>query len=230
MQFSPIPLGVGTWSTIAVHPSGSPLVVGDGTVTTGRVASFVITSTTATPAAGSPFPVNPASPFSSVFSRDGNYFYIGGNTGTTVAGMSVDATTGVLTHLTGSPFSTTTANPVAHSTDAAGRLYVVTTPAQIRVFTTNAGIPTPVTGNPFSGAGLTQRRHSLIHPNGNFFVVAGNTGDNVGVFQISGSGAATTVAAVSGSPFATGGTTANAITLNQAGTFLFRRRIGSAET
>lgn len=221
LPFSPIALGAATWNSIAVHPSGSPLIVGDGSTTAGRAASFQITATTATPAAGSPFPVNPASPFSSVFSTDGNYFYIGGNSGSVIAGFSVNAGTGVLTPLTGSPFSTTTGNPVAHATDSSGRLYVVTTTPEIRVFTTSAGIPTGVTGNPFPPSGLTQRRDGLIHPNGNFYVVAGNTGNNVGVFQISGSGAATTLAAVAGSPFASGGTTANVIALNETGNFLF---------
>ena len=221
LPFSPISLDAATWNSIAVHPTGSPLVVGDGSTTAGRAASFQITATTATPAAGSPYPVNPASPFSSVFSADGNYFYIGGNMGAFVAGFSVDATTGVLTALAGSPFSTTTNNPVAQAMDSSGRLYVVTATPEIRVFTTTAGIPTGVTGNPFPPSGLTQRRDALIHPNGNFYVVAGNTGNNVGVFQISGSGAATTLAPVAGSPFAAGGTTANALAINETGNFLF---------
>ena len=221
LPFSPIPLDNATWNSIAVHPSGSPLVVGDGSTTTGRIASFQITSTTAMAAAGSPYAINPASAFSSVFSQDGNYVYIGGNMGALFAGLSVNASTGVLTPLAGSPFSSATGNPVAHATDAAGRFYVVTTTPEIRVFTTASGIPTAVTGNPFSVFGMTQRRDGLIHGNGNFYIVAGNSGNNVGVFQVSGSGSATSLAAVAGSPFATGGTTANALALNQAGTILY---------
>lgn len=221
MPFSPIPLGAATWNSIAVHPSGSPLIVGNGSTTAGTAASFQITSTTATPAAGSPYPVNPASPFSSTFSADGNYFYIGGNSGAFVAGFSVDASTGVLTALPGSPFSTTTGNPVAQATDSSGRLYVVTTTPEIRVFTTSSGVPTGVAGNPFPPSGLTQRRDGLIHPNGNFYIVAGNSGNNVGVFQISGTGASTTLAAVPGSPFAAGGTTANSLAISETGRFLW---------
>ena len=221
MPFSPIMLDNATWNSINVHPSGSPVVVGDGSTTAGRVASFHITPTTATAATGSPYAMNPSSGFSSVFSRDGNYFYAGGNMGAVFAGFSVNPATGVLTPLVGSPFSSTTGNPVAHAMDSSGRLFVVTTTPEIRVFTTSSGIPTPVTGNPFSPGGLTQRRFGLIHQTGNFYIVAGNSGNNVGVFQIAGTGAATTVTAVSGSPFGTGGTTANALALNQAGSFLY---------
>jgi hypothetical protein len=220
MPFSPLALGTGTWNTISVHPSGSPLVIGDGNTTAGRLLSFHITATTATPAAGSPYPINPASAFSSTFSQDGNYVYVGGNMGAVFAGFSVNPATGVLTALAGSPFSSTTGNPVAYATDAAGRLFMVTTTPELRAFTITSGIPAPVTGNPFPPSGLTQRRDGLVHPNG-FYIVAGNTGNNVGVYQIGGSGASTTLTAVMGSPFPTGGTTANALALNQAGTFLY---------
>lgn len=220
LPFSPIALGAGTWNSIAVHPSGSPLVIGDGNTTAGRVLSFRITATTATAAAGSPFPINPASAFSSAFSQDGNYYYVGGNMGSVFAGFGVDPSTGVLSALAGSPFSSTTGNPVAYATDASGRLFLVTTTPELRAFTINSGTPTGVTGNPFPPTGLTQRRDGLVHPNG-YYVVAGNTGNNVGVFQIGGTGASTTLTAVSGSPFATGGTTANVLALNQAGTFLY---------
>src|SRR5687768_9293774 len=67
LPFSPIALGTGVWNTIAVHPSGSPLVVANN-ATNGAAQSFVITTTTATPAAGSPFLVAGAAGFSSRFS------------------------------------------------------------------------------------------------------------------------------------------------------------------
>ncbi len=220
MPFSPIALGTGVWNTIAVHQSGSPLVVANN-ATNGVVQSFVITPATATAAAGSPFNVGNAAGFSSRFSQDGNYYYMGGNIGNNIAGFSVDAVTGVLTTLAGSPFDSGATSPLAYSTDTAGRLFTVnSTNTEIRIFTTAAGIPSPVTANPFA-SGLSQRRFSIIHPSGNFFIVAGNTGNNVGVYQISGSGPGTTVSAVAGSPFATGGTTANTLASNLAGTFLF---------
>ncbi len=220
LPFSPIALGAGTWNSIAVHPGGSPLVIGDGNTTAPRVLSFQITATTATAAAGSPYTTGSAPALSAVFSHDGNYYYGGGNMGAVFGGFSVNAATGVLTALAGSPFSSTTGNPVSHAMDAAGRLFVATATPEIRVFTTSSGIPTPVNGNPFPPAGLTQRRDGLIHPRG-FYIVAGNTGNNVGVFQINGSGASTTLAAAPGSPFATGGTTANVLALNQSGLFLY---------
>lgn len=219
MPFSPVSLGSGTWNTVAVHPGGSPVIVSNGATGSGAF-SFNITSTTATPAVGNPFLVGATSAFSSRFSRDGAYFYVGGNTGSVIAGFSVSVADGVLTTLSGSPFPAGATNTIAYATDASGRLFGVDTNDAIRVFTSTNGILSPVTGNPFI-SGLTQRRFGLIHPNGNFYIVAGNSGNNVGVYQISGSGAATTVAPVAGSPFATGGTTANVLAMNQAGTFLY---------
>lgn len=219
IPFSPIALGTGSWNTIRVHPSGSPMIVTHN-ASAGGARSFVITQTTATEAAGSPFPLGGPTAFSSSFSHDGNYFYAGGNTGTTIAGFSVNTSDGVLTTLPGSPFPVGASNPVAHAVDAAGRYYVVDTADAIRVFTSTDGALTPVNGNPFI-SGLTQRRYSQVHPNGNFYFVAGNSGNNVGAYAISGSGAETIVTPVAGSPYPTGATTANVLALNQTGTFLY---------
>ncbi len=224
MPFSPIAIGTGTWNAMDIHPSGSPLLVANG-ATGGGVVSINITATTAEIVAGSPFPMGAATAFSNTFSVDGNYYYVGGNTGANIAGFSVNSSTGVLTPLKGSPFATGANNPVAHAADSAGRLFLVNTgstanPPPLRVFTTTDGIPSPVTNNPFP-SGLTQRRDSLIHPSGNFFIVAGNTGNNIGVYQINGSGADTTLAAVTGSPFAGGGTTANVLAVTPDGQFLY---------
>src|SRR6185436_2580902 len=50
LPFSPMNLGAGIWNTIALHPSGSPLVVGDFGANggPGRLASFQVTATTGT--------------------------------------------------------------------------------------------------------------------------------------------------------------------------------------
>src|SRR5690606_16126018 len=56
MPFSPISLGPGTWNTLRVHPSGSPLIVTNG-ASGGGSMSFKISSSGAVLAAGSPFPL-----------------------------------------------------------------------------------------------------------------------------------------------------------------------------
>ena len=219
LPFSPIALGAGNWNSIAVHPSGAVLIVSNGSSGAGSL-SFNITPTTATPAPGNPFLVGATSAFSSTFSRDGGYFYVGGNTGTVIAGFSVNPSSGVLTPLPGSPFPAGGTSTIAYAMDSAGRFFGVDNAFNIRVFTTSSGVLSPVTGNPFP-SGLTQRRFGLIHPNGDFYIVAGNSGNNVGVYRISGSGSGTTVAPVSGSPFATGGTTANCLAITASGNFLY---------
>ncbi|MGH9842046.1 MAG: putative Ig domain-containing protein, partial [Blastocatellia bacterium] len=215
LPFSPINLGSGEWDTIAVHPSGSPLVVG---ATENRLLSYQITATTATMAAGSPYSTGSASTFSTVFTQDGNYVYTGGNTGVAIAGFSVNAATSVLTALVGSPFNSGGNVPKAYATDAAGRFFVGND-TQVRVFTTSSGIPSAVSGNPFA-SGVTKTVHGLLHPNG-FYLVADRDGNRVGVYRINGSGSATTLAAVTGSPFAAGGSLTSGLVLNQAGALLF---------
>jgi uncharacterized protein (TIGR03437 family) len=215
LPFSPINLGGGEWDTIAVHPSGSPLVVG---ATENRLLSYQITATTATPAAGSPYSTGSASTFSTAFTHDGNYLYTGGNTGATIAGFSVNAATGALTALAGSPFNSGGSVPKAYATDATGRFFVGND-TQVRVFTTSSGIPSAVSGNPFA-SGVTRTVHGLLHQNG-FYLVADRDGNRVGVYRINGSGGSTTLTAVTGSPFAAGGSFTNVLALNQAGTLLF---------
>ncbi len=216
LPFSPIRLGFGDWYTSSIHPSGSPLVVGDGT--NHRLLSYQITATTATAAIGSPYNTGNAAPRSTTFSQDGRYVYTGGPLTTTIASFSVDPATGTLTELSTS-FDSGASSPLAYATDAVGRLFVAHFgDAQVRVFTTASGIPSSVPGNPFV-SGLSQASHGLLHPNG-FYLVAASIG-RVGVYQINGNGSATTLTAVSGSPFVTGGTMPNVLSLNQAGTFLF---------
>ena len=97
--FSPIAL-TGLPACVAASPTSNVVTVGSST----GLHSFVITSTSATVAAGSPFAIAGASAFSCAFSRDGNFFYTGGNIGSTIAGFAVNPSTAVLTPLPGSPF------------------------------------------------------------------------------------------------------------------------------
>jgi 6-phosphogluconolactonase (cycloisomerase 2 family) len=218
LPFSPISLGSGDWTCLAVHPGGSPLIVGDfdGTPT---VASFAITGSSVTPAPGSAYSTDTERPFSCAFSRDGNYLYVGGG-GNSLFGFSVNAATGALAGLPFSPFTSGADSPVAYATDSTGRVFLANFSSnQVRAFTTSGGVPSPVLSNPFT-AGLTQATHGLLHPNG-FYLVADRIGNRVGVYRISGSGSGTTLAAVSGSPFSSGGSLTNILALNQSGAFLF---------
>ena len=218
LPFSPVPLGAGGWGCVAVHPSGSPVVVGNGSF--GVLASFAVTATTADAAPGSPFATPAAAvPFSCAFSRDGSVVYTGGNVGASIAGFSVAPATGALTPLPGSPFNSGAAGPVGYATDAAGRLFSANVLAgQVRVFTSAAGVLTGVTGNPFA-SGLTLPVHGALHPAG-FYMVADRIGDQVGVYRIAGSGAGTTLTAVSGSPFPAGGSFTDVLALTRDGRYL----------
>jgi 6-phosphogluconolactonase len=209
------PLGTGFWECVAVHPSGSPVVVGSSSP---GVASLNVGATTATAAAGSPFAVFRSG--SCAFSRDGNYVYTGGTFGF-LDSLSVNAGTGILTRL--GSFAAGPDHAVGYATDSSGRLFVATTagsfdPNAVRVFTTAAGLPTNVSGNPFPSE-LTFADHGVLNASG-YYMVADSSGNRVGSYQIGGSGAATTLTAVSGSPFASGGTFTDALALTADGAFL----------
>jgi hypothetical protein len=210
MPFSPIAL-TGDLACVAVHPSGSPIIVG----TNAGVMSIVATATTATIAAGSPFSATGASPYSCKISSDGTSFYTGGNVGSVIAGFSVARTTGVLTPLPGSPFDTLAGNPVGYATDPTGRLFTSNFGTGVRAFTTAAGVPSAVSGNPFA-SGLSGGVQGIFHPDG-FYVVADRSANRVGVFRIAGSGSGTTLAAVAGSPFTTGGSFSDAVAASPEG-------------
>ena len=211
--YSPIALG-GDLACVAASPTGTPVVVGSNAGLWG----LVITPTTASVAAGSPLATSGASPFSCGFSRDGLYAYTGGNVGSVIAGFAVAPATGVLTALAGSPFDTAAANPVGYATDSSGRLFTSNFGTGVRAFTSSSGILSAATGNPFA-SGLTGGVQGVLHPSG-FYMVADRSGNRVGVFQIAGSGSATTLTAVAGSPFLTGGTFSDAVTVAAGGAFV----------
>jgi hypothetical protein len=204
MPFSPLALPnviFPIWHCVVTNPSGSVLIIGDGNG--GRLASYVMTASTATAAAGSPFPSEPSIVSSCAFSQDGAYYYSGGGNGNLFAGHSVNQSSGVLTLLPGSPYDAVFGEPIGFQIDSSGRFFVKTFWIQgALVYTTPAGVPTGVAGNPFASA-LAGVKHGLIHPAG-FYVTTSDYG-YVEVFRINGSGSATTLSLVAGSPFATGG-------------------------
>lgn len=217
LPFSPI-TGVAEQRTIKVHPSGSPLIVGADTF-----ASFNITAKSATPAAGSPYamPAN-VSPTASVLTPDGSYYYAGGNSGNFFAGYSIDQATGVMTPIEGSPFDSGNATPNPTAIDASGRLYVINSrQALVRVYTLVNGVPTPVTNSPFSGTMTGFAAQGKVHPNGQFFALSNRTRNHFYVHLISGSGAATELTVMKGSPIETGGTSSLMNEFNDDGTLFF---------
>jgi hypothetical protein len=226
MPFSPITLGAGDWSTLAIHPTGSPLVVsqlfGNG------VKSLNITSSSVGEAAGSPFAGTNAA--SSTFSRDGNYCYEGGGNGALFAGFSVNPGNGVLTALAGSPFNAGSDNPYAYATDSQGRLFsALNGTSNLLAFTTASGIPSAVTGNPFA-SGLFNAISSVLHPNEQYYFALGfdSPSSMIGSYRVGGSGAGTTLTPVAGSPFSVTGPRPN-LAMNQTGAFLFSDEFNTGE-
>ena len=218
MPFSPVALPASERTTIAVHPSGSPLILG-GRNATPLVDSLVITPTSATPAAGSPYSTGAIAPLSSILSRDGNFYYESGRITSGIGGYSVNPATGVLTTLSGSPFPSADI-ATANATDSTGRLFVANRNNTLQAFTTAAGIPTGVTGNPFP-LGLTSGDDGVLHPNEQFYYVADTSGNRFGGYRIGGSGAATTLTPITGLPVTSSGTLPGGVVVNQTGAFLF---------
>ena len=242
LPFSPLALPAGpaqpvkrwAWCAVAVHPAGSPPALagaqGDFAGSGAPWASSTPPPPTATAAAGNPFDAGDyVYPYALAFSRDGGYVYAGGNRNTPFfGGYRVDETTGVLTALPGSPFQSDGAWPLSYAVDIQNRLFLYSyhddSVGQGEVYTFASGVPTAVAGNPFA-SGLDDGIFGIIHPAG-FYMVADRVGSVVGVSQISGTGAGTTLAAVPGSPFASGGWAPTALALNTAGTFLYAANTG----
>ena len=214
-------LGPGNWNCLAVHPSGSSIVVGNGF--DGRLASFSVPADT--PPLGSPFSTGSARPFSCAFSRDGAFVYTGGNGntnsgGTTIAGFSVNPITGNLVALPGSPFDVGVNVAASYVTDSAGRLFTADFfGGLLRAFTTSGGVITSVSASPFT-SGLGQPTHGVLHPAG-FYILSDFAGNRIGVYQVGGTGAATMLTAVANSPFLSGGTGTRVLALNESGDLLF---------
>lgn len=224
LPFSPISLGSGNWTCVAVHPSGSPLIAGEFDPA-GRLASYVVTETAATAAPGS-LVATGVQPSSCAFSRDGNYAYTSGGPSNGIAAFSVNAATGALSALTGSPFNSGAATPAALATDASGRLFAANFSAdQVRAFDIGAGAPTAAAGNPFT-SNLVEAVHGVVHPAG-FFLVADRADAQVGVYRISGAGTATMLGSVFGGPFGSAGSDTTTISIDHLGAFVFAANGGS---
>lgn len=221
--FSPI-TSVASQRTLKVHPSGSPLIVGADSF-----ASFVITPTSATPAPGSPYALpTGVSPAASALSPDGTYYYAGGNSGNFFAGYTINASTGEMTAIAGNPFDSGASNPVPVDVDSTGRLWVFgSRQAVVRAYTLASGVPTAVTGSPFAYGETGFASVAKVHPNGNFLILPNRTRAYAVSAAIGGSGAATTLTTVSGSPFGTSGSTSLAAAYNTAGTYLYVVNAGS---
>jgi 6-phosphogluconolactonase len=220
LPYSPIAVSFAP-TNVLVHPSGSPLIVGN---TAGMVESFNITATAATPASGSPFAATAV--VSGAFSRDGSYLYLGSNGGASLFGYSVNAATGVLTPLAGSPYTMSGVTHVGLAVDVAGRIFSANfTTGNLGIYSTTSGIPAEAAASPVV-AGFTSPVAGILHPGERFYFVAGRSG-NVGVYGITGTGSGTLLTPVAGSPFSSGGNTPNAIALNAGGNFVFAANAGS---
>lgn len=225
LPFSPFAVGSGLRDSIHVHANGTPLVIGDAT--SAKIASVVINGNSIAFASGSPVSLSSGEALSTVFSKLGDFVYTGG--GSSLPGFSVDTNTGVLTALSGSPFAT---SPQALATDLSGRIFGANA-TSVFAYATSNGIPTGATGNPFA-SGLTKPVNGVIHSAG-FYMVA-DRGDaalvppaaaKIAVYSINGSGTATTLAHIPGSPYVSGSTTTDELVLDRNQNFLYAAHSGT---
>ncbi|MDM7922588.1 MAG: beta-propeller fold lactonase family protein [Pyrinomonadaceae bacterium] len=219
MPYSPVQLPVATWATVAVHPSGSPVIVGGSyTSSSGVAASFNVDEDGVIGADGSPFSLGRATAFSSSFSADGNFYYAGGYALTSLmSGHAVDAATGIMTALAGSPFNSGGSRPRGFAAHPDGRLFLVDSGSKMRAYTTSAGVPTGVAGNPFNA--VSGSIDSVAHPGGGYILSVGTNAGQVAAYQITGSGQNTTPTPVSAAP--TGGSYASMLTMTRTGDLVF---------
>ena len=218
LPFSPISLGSGNWNCLAVHPTGSPLVIGDSGAAIAWRASILRAAARRKPPAAPLLPVQGLP--SRVRSAVTAICIYRRRLGADIAGFSVNTNTGVLTALPRLALQLRR----TRSTGLRYRQRRAIVPVKYfcqsgPVFTTSGGLPSPVLSNPFA-SGLTEGVHGVLHPAG-YYLVADRIVNQVGVYRINGNGPSTTLTAVSGSPFLAGGTFTDVLALNQSGALLF---------
>jgi 6-phosphogluconolactonase (cycloisomerase 2 family) len=125
--------------------------------------------------------------------------------------------------VTGSPFPSGGSNPVGYSVSPAGsKLFSALGPSnQIGVYDidpTTGGL-TPIPASPFDSGMAGELIDSVMGRSGTRLFVAGRSGpDNIGVYDIAAGGTPTPVA---GSPFQSGGTTAETVAIDNTNNLLF---------
>ncbi len=217
-----VSLGDGSWECVAIHPSGSPVLIGGGVEsesgTIGRMQSLIIDANGMHQAPGSPADAGAAIPSSCSFSQDGQYIYAGGYSPSDFAGFHVNAIDGAITPLAGSPFNSNIYYPSSYATDDQGRLFTSISwgsSGQLNVFTTTNGIPTQVSGGPFN-MNQDLALDGLWHPDG-YYIVATLSG--LKIYQVNGSGSDTTLVALNSPEFPS--EPWGPLALNQNGEWLF---------
>jgi len=217
-----IPLG------LALSPAGDLLAAGN--LNRAEVSVFRVdkTSGAITAAPGSPFPTSGGGfPLDSKFHPTSRFLYAGMQVSSTsnICAFSVDATTGVLTPVPGSPFTGQPAlggggvNSIALHPNGKF-LYVSGAFLGITGYAVDSatGVLTQLAGSPFVPAGAFLNSKVVVHPSGNFLLMADFDADGVRVFPIAADGSVG--GELAGSPFASG-TGPRAITVDPTGKFAY---------
>ena len=222
-----------TPQAIAVDGKGKFVYVANNG--SGTVSAFAINGTSGalTPVPGSPFATG-SSPVSLSLSPSSTFLYVAtsGTSPFPISGYSIDPTTGALTPLAGSPFSTGNNLPSWISVDPSGAFLFQAANGLIQTFTIAPG-----TGS-LSSIGSTSVRNTVSLPaqlaisSGTtpvtfapqFVLVANSGSNNVSAYTINPASGA--LAAVSGSPFATGSSPMS-VSTDLAGRFAYVANNGS---
>jgi len=216
LSFSPIDLTDGTWSCLAVHPSGSPLVVGSSD---GLLVSYSVTTDVVSPIDGNQYVTQGVQPDSCAFRWDGNYFYAGGGFTGGIYGYSVTQSDGHLVPINTIPFGNGTQNVQSFAFDNQHRLFSATLSPSLVVFDATDGALAPTDGIRFDYP-MAYPMHGIWHSAG-YYLTGDWSSNRVAVHRIAGSGTATTLTAVDGSPFASGGFGVPILATNASGAFVF---------
>jgi 6-phosphogluconolactonase len=170
-----------------------------------------------TPVAGSPFAtgnsITPASNPSSITADSaGHFLYVANLATSNFSVFNINSTSGALTAISGSPYvvtgpttATTTppaTTPVALAIDPSGKYLYIASLNSNNIFgfslDANTGVPTPLTGSPFTGP--SGPVFITMDPGGKYTFVGNQTANNIALFTLDPS----TGALKSSSTFSTG--------------------------
>jgi 6-phosphogluconolactonase (cycloisomerase 2 family) len=237
-QQGPMSLALGGGTAAVTYTPTFAYVANQGSSTiASSVSAYAINASNGdiTAVSGSPFLDGGAGTFAFATSvtvdPSGRFAYVANESTNDVAGYTIDSSSGALIAINCSMCSTGM-SPTAVAADPSGQFVYVTNIGSstvlpsISAYTINAitGALTPVSGSPFpAGGAATSPNAVTVDPTGQFVYVASEStsvdSGNIAVLTIdAGTGA---LAAVSGSPFATGVNSPSSVAVDSSGRFAY---------
>lgn len=204
---------------IVIAPNQNRLYVSEPD--TCQIYGFSIASGNLTAISGTPWSTAGVRPLQMTIDPSGSFLYVVNQSTNNVSGFIISSSDGSLSPLLNSPYALSGSgpSPVGIVFDPQGSfVYVGESNGHVAMMSISGGIPTEVSGSPFS-SGDVGTQWLTVTPDGNC-VIAANTGSTtLSTFTINRSTPALNM--VSGSPFGTGANNPEIMAMDPSGAFVY---------